>query len=330
MRSELVATALALAGCEYTDAERAIALHFDGISDAHRTAFVEAATCWNLQFGTKFTLDQAPQVVEIFYDDATCLTAVAQVQPGTPSRLGVCPERYWDAVLPHGGVYIAGVDAFRIFSHELGHVLNIIGHPNDPSAVMRSGGFEGVDMFRPSDIAMFADFNADHAIAPQCTHVLREHVPGTTTPHCACDDGTRLDPVRPIAVSFTPEVLPGEIDAIATALTCWNLRYGLDLRVRPPGPGDQRILMDHDTYTPFNDRGTFIAGGGGPYGGAMAQVARALDMYYPFHAPTQPFTAADDAAFARRYHQGVACRTIAVGSVGVCRCAPSPGEFPAE
>src|SRR5438094_1076191 len=85
MRSELVLSA-ALAACEYTDLAQPIAIHTSELSADDAADLAEAATCWNLRFGTHFEIDSdAPQIVEAFYDDATCLSAVAQVQAGTPA-----------------------------------------------------------------------------------------------------------------------------------------------------------------------------------------------------------------------------------------------------
>ena len=332
MRSDL-AVLLALAGCQYTDIERPIALHFDGISDEDRATFAEAAACWNLRFGTQLSTEaDGDQLVDVFYDDATCLVSVAQVQPGTPTRLGVCPQHYWNAVLDRmgAGVYQHDVDPFRVFSHELGHVLNIIGHPDDGFAVMRSGGTEGGSMFAKIDVEMFGEYNADHAIATPCRQVVRTHAPGTAIGRCACDDGTRLDPALPIAITFAKDVTDDEGEAIAAALTCWNARYGLQLAVRAPVPGDQRMVMDHRYFTPVHDRGIVYAAAGGPFA-PMAQVGRALGIDYQLKLTGGPlFTAADDDAFELRYGRGVVCRDLVPELKGSCRCLPGPADLPAE
>src|SRR5438105_6455666 len=128
-----------------TDVDRPIGVVSDGLDANDSAMLAEAAECWNLEFGTHFvTGDDArrvPQQVQAFYDQATCLLqTMAQVQDGTPARLAVCPEKYWDAFR---GPYAGQVTPFRVLSHELGHVLNIIGHPDDSFAVMRGAASKG-------------------------------------------------------------------------------------------------------------------------------------------------------------------------------------------
>jgi hypothetical protein len=179
-----VALAGVLAGCRITDLERPIGLLADGLDELDRANLEEAAACWNLRFGTRFVVGDeaaaAEQHVEAFYDELTCVHTAAQVQSGWPHALAICPlgltRRFGDFM-------------FRVLSHELGHVLNIVGHPDDPAAVMQRGGELQDDMFLPVDVMMFGDANPGFLAVASCARVVRSTRPDDDrVSRCVCED----------------------------------------------------------------------------------------------------------------------------------------------
>ncbi len=177
--------ALALGACRITDPERAIGLLAGELVERDRANLEEAAACWNLEFGTRFVIGEeaaaAEQHVEAFYDEYTCFHAPAQVQAGFPHALAICPL---------GPAVQSGDFMFRILSHELGHVLNIVGHPDQESAVMQRGGMQFEDMFAPVDREMFGDANAGYIPVKRCRRVVRSTRPGTggEVGRCECEE----------------------------------------------------------------------------------------------------------------------------------------------
>jgi hypothetical protein len=175
-----VVAILVAAGCVYTDVNRPIALVVKDLDDSDAANLIEAAKCWNLEFGTHFVWGDAarsePQQVEVFYDDQQCLTvepsgdSLGQMQAGWPESIALCPERYWP-MFPATPYPLP--TPFRILSHELGHVLNIIQHPDDGLAVMRGGGFPETWMFAQADRNSFRDANPEFPVEKACGGVLR-------------------------------------------------------------------------------------------------------------------------------------------------------------
>jgi hypothetical protein len=254
MRSSLAALVVVVGGCAYTDLGRPLAIHVDEVSEDDAANIEEAARCWNLKFGTHLQIGgEADQVIEAFYDNQTCLTAVAQFQPGTPGRLAICPHRYWNTVLAQQGLHTyLFAREFRVFSHELGHALNIIGHPSVAIAVMREGGDEGREFFHRVDEEMFREFNPDWNIVSPCTSITRSHRAFTEIGRCFCAGVDELDLDRPIAVQPDPNFDPARVAKIADAATCWNVRYGLQLAVRTPAPDDQILAIESETDVPMS------------------------------------------------------------------------------
>lgn len=184
------ACAVALAACAFVDVSRPIGLVVDGLSEDDAANLAEAAECWNLRFGTQLvTTSEAAaldQQIEIFYDDFTCVNSQGQYQAGMPGAIAICPQRYW-----RRGIFELPVSLFSVLGHELGHALNIIGHP-DPryvrDAVMQAGGPEQTDMFAPVDLEMFAEANPEFVLTASCERVIRSSRPGTDGEigHCTC------------------------------------------------------------------------------------------------------------------------------------------------
>lgn len=186
----IAATAAALAACSFTDVSRPIGLVVDGLSESDAANLAGAAECWNLRFGTQLvaTSEAAAldQQIEVFYDDFTCVRSQGQYQAGMPGAIAICPERHW-----RRGLFDSPFTMFSVLGHELGHALNIIGHPDSRfylNAVMQAGGPEQTDMFAPIDLEMFAEANPVFVPTPSCEQVIRSSRPGTDGEigHCTC------------------------------------------------------------------------------------------------------------------------------------------------
>jgi hypothetical protein len=346
MRSRLAGIAL-IAGCTFVDVGRPIGVIGDGLSDSDAANLAEAAACWNLEFGTRLvagpdaaTLDQ--QVVA-FYDRATCLSNIAQTQDGWPHSIALCPERYWPGLAPRGPYGARGElfpTPFRVLSHELGHAMNIIGHPSDPLAVMVGGGYLRTSMFRDADHQMFAEANFDFVPQPQCKQVVRWIRPGTggQVGHCACATGARLDLSRPIALVVEPGFEPAKPAALATAADCWNLRHGTAIVVRSPEPGDQVIAFEpaascQASYTQLvrdGDGGMLcvpprsMATTSAYVAQQVVDIAAVLGVYWS--GELDGFNPGEETAFARAYpDHPVRCQQVARdAATGACSCSDPP------
>jgi len=354
MRSEALVAALAIgcSGCPIMDAERPIGVVSDGLSDADAANLAEAALCWNLELGTQFVVGDDAATVEqqvvAFYDQQTCLHAAAQVQTGWPDSLAMCPREYWGANLLRYGVLSAS--PFRVFSHELGHVLNIIGHPDAPYAVMQGGGYTFKPMFDPADRESFHDANPDFVATSPCKQVTRSVLRGThgSVGHCACDTGP-FDLDRPIAIVPAPEIESGRVGDLVAAVGCWNLHYGMTLAVRPAEPGDQVAYLESiddgcllDSQSSYDlgvarDRDavlvcTLSKHTGTPmypgsfYPSPMQDIGRVLGVQYTGYAPRPAFTETDDREFAKIYPgRAPGCaRIVRNETTGACSCDLSP------
>ncbi len=156
---------LALAtGCPALDASQPIALVPDpDFAALDRVALTNAAECWNLEFGTRLTVGASNtivQQVEVGYSDLICLYASGRTETTLPVSVHVCPPAYNDSFL------------FLVLLHELGHVLNIRPHADDPAAVMAASG-EGrgdalPETFAPEDRQLFRDWNEGANLPPGC------------------------------------------------------------------------------------------------------------------------------------------------------------------
>lgn len=349
MRSEaLAALAAALTGCTFTDATRPIGVVSDGLSPVDAANLAEAAQCWNLEFGTRLvTSPEAAgldQQVVVFYDRATCLTGIAQTQDGWPHSIAMCPERYWSGLETPGPYGLSGSyydlspTPFRVLSHELGHVLNIIGHPSDPFAVMMGGGYPRADMFRPIDREWFAGANPGFTPHRQCARVVRSVAAGTDgrVGHCACDDSRGPDPARPLSFVIGAGFEDGKAMALANAAQCWNLRYGTALAVRSPELGDQVVHVDPWTSTCVD----FVRDRDGGLLCSPTQAEISADFYLRQQRydigqvfgvvvrgdADTAFLDAEDARFESRYPgMPIRCHQLQVDPVtGACSCEDPP------
>ena len=310
-------------GCRMTDIDAPIGIVIRDLSANDAANVLEAARCWNLEFGTQFVTGAENQQVEAFYDELTCAHAQAQVQAGWPIRLALCPPPYRSPLYT----------PFRVVSHELGHVLNIIGHPDDPQATMSAGGLVFSPMFKPVDRDLFAAANEGFVGVERCAgDVIRAIQPGSNARigHCICNDQDRLDPAQPIHVelgTFSAEY----IAELAGAIGCVNLRYATSLELVPP---DTAITGPHawienagatteNCYFPkrFQE-------------GDQVFVCSASSPSTTRHRPDQDIGNVlgitltgsfpdDDQAFLDGFgREPIGCRNILRDPTGVCTCAP--------
>jgi len=318
MRCSALVLATLLLGCRMSELDAPIGIVMRDLSDQDAENLVESARCWNLELGTQFVVGPDEQQVEAFYDKFTCSHgAAAQVQAGWPMRIAICPQEYW----------VTDQEPFRVLSHELGHVANIIGHPDNSLAVMRSGGYPFTPMFTEVDRQMFADANPGFAGVDRCDGVVRRAVrPGTnaTIGHCVCDREEPLDLDQSISIVLGgyPETYVSRFQA---ALDCTNLRYGTQLvlddsastpqraYVRPPGTdscdGARKRLQEHGTVyvcSPASNGSTLF-----PY----VAIGEVLGIWLSGNWIT------DDPELAKLGRAPIGCTDIVRDEVtGVCMC----------
>ena len=306
-----VALVATLAACPITDPSRPIGLvPADDIPAWDVRALAEGAACWNLQFGVDFRMgeaaDGAEQQVEVFFDDHSCLgNATARVQAGWPMSIGLCRPRWGE------------IDSFLILAHELGHVLNIVGH-TDGARTMRYGATFGEDMFNTVDRAELAGANDGFTPSSPCARVVRSIGLDTPDPHCACVTGAPLDLARPIVVA--DPVSSWE----SAALACWNLRYGTQLVVSGGDAPGQRARIYHYCSS-FQGRipdldDVLVCGQSRP----MFDVGQILGVSYDEYRArgSVAFDAQDDEAFHAVYPgHPIACEVVERDpDTGACAC----------
>lgn len=339
MRSELVAL-VALGGCMLTDPARPIGLVARDLSETDATSLASAARCWNLEFGTRLVVgDEArpvEQQVDVFYDRFTCLSAEGRVQGGWPASLALCDERYrtYDRDTSPADT------SFRVLSHELGHLLNIVGHPDDDSAVMGSGGAITQPMFRPVDLERFDDANPGFTSTSSCTRVVRvsrEGAGGRPVERCACEgEADAFDLDRSIAVVPPASFSAIMTDQLAAAAACWNLRYGTQITVGASAPDAQTAYVERtsgrcwllgpgkrscrfqedDAAYVYIDQSVINSAPSAMWQRAIGRVI-GVDV-----GLLDPDT---ETAFAARFPgHPVRCRTLMVDGAGACTCGDPP------
>ncbi len=182
----LVSSALVVGACRTLDLNEPVALASDGLTGPHLEALRQAATCWNRGFGIDFRVvdsaDDVSQVVEVFYDDLTCLVGSAEYQIGSPRAVSICRDAF-DA----RGIF--SVEPFDVLLHELGHVANIFGHGG--SGVTAEGGVRraGQVLFTSTDRQRFVKANPSFRSRSECELVRTEST--ETAPNalaCSCPD----------------------------------------------------------------------------------------------------------------------------------------------
>jgi len=136
-----------------------------GWSAFQRQVLQDAAECWNVEFGTRLSLTDAPraaQRVRVAKSDFVCAYAnglasylddlevqICSIDAATPSRL------------------------LTVMQHELGHVLNIREHADDPHAVMSESdavrvGRKEAKRFQREDRELFQAANPDFRPSGEC------------------------------------------------------------------------------------------------------------------------------------------------------------------
>ena len=162
-----------IAGCSVYDVDQPIALipaEDWGGEEVRRLAW--AADCWNKGFGTRLVV--APegsaerQQVEVSFNELICLYANGRVDWTMPMRMLICQP---------------GHKVFRGFPedtslattllHEMGHVLGILSHAEDPRAVMHPNEFYWLKSgsFDQEDHSLFLEANGGYGSAGPCDRV---------------------------------------------------------------------------------------------------------------------------------------------------------------
>jgi hypothetical protein len=178
--------ALGAAGCPALEVDRPIALVPDDDWTAYeREILASAARCWNLEFGTQLSVgasDTIMQQVRVGYSDLICLYAAGRTETTLPVSVNVCPPGYTFQWRSYKGPFL-----FAVLLHELGHVLNIRPHSDDPMAVMAGSdrGYLGFapDTFARDDHRLFAEANEGVTLTPTCQ--VRIEL-GRDPPGCSC------------------------------------------------------------------------------------------------------------------------------------------------
>ena len=147
-----VLLALGLAACDvYLDVGQPIALVPEsGWRAEHLEQMRDATALWNEQFHTQLRVDpgaSSGQRVTVVFSDLVCGYANGITQCYDSLEVQICTL---DAIVPHR--------LRALFLHELGHVLNIRDHAEDPLAVMHAES-SGSKTFRYADYLLFDDAN---------------------------------------------------------------------------------------------------------------------------------------------------------------------------
>lgn len=156
-----------LFGCSTLDVDGAIALVLsDEFGGVERNALERAALRWNRHFATDLRVMEAgesQQEVSIYYNELICSYASGRTEVTLPVEIHICRhhlirESFW------GTMQFNENDVFLLFLHELGHVLNIRGHADDPEAVMyESASYDASHggSFTTADEELFYEANPD-------------------------------------------------------------------------------------------------------------------------------------------------------------------------
>ena len=188
MRARLTLIAVVLVGCSTLDVAQPIDLVPGADWQPWEIQLLgSAARCWNLRYATRLQVTQSPRSVQqvgVSYSDFICLYARGVTEPNLPVRVYLCPSRY-----ASGDRSVQERILFVLALHELGHVLNIRYHSDDPNAVMAAGDVEGnVYMpvpagFTDEDSRLFREVNPGFDPSPPgCSPVAIDTFPFG----CAC------------------------------------------------------------------------------------------------------------------------------------------------
>lgn len=240
-----------LAGCPTLDVSRPIALDPDKAwEDFDSTSLRNAAECWNQAFGTQLTVeadDTVSQRVSVGYSDFVCLYAGARADPPPSAAINVCPLDYFVKEQ-----HVIANKLFDVLLHELGHVLNIRTHGDDPLSVMTGESADtwwsdvGPLRFSREDQRMFAEANPEYVAQAACTDVTIDRYVGY--PNCHCTEPathSRCESAQQIVLDGNPTVVTG------------STAGGLDEFGGVIGCGRDKVLDGPQLYY----RVTFEAGG---------------------------------------------------------------------
>jgi hypothetical protein len=157
-----------ITGCTGLDVSEPIVLLPDGFTSSERTMLESAAQCWNMEFGTRIQVStgdgRASQHVKVAYSELLCVFAYGRTEPHLPVSIHLCPH-----------VRGSSRSLFDVALHELGHVLNIRGHADDPLAVMYQSDGDGIPpdsrpyhLFAQEDRQLFREANEGVGLPRGC------------------------------------------------------------------------------------------------------------------------------------------------------------------
>jgi hypothetical protein len=155
-------------------------------TSCERELLANAASCWNLRFGTEVEVEDEPrtlQEVEVGYSGFICLHAHGVAKSSYPRRIQVCPVSY-DVTF----TVDRRLALFNILLHELGHILNLE-HARDPEAVMTPAILRYPERFSEEDDYLFHEANGGFTGEPPCrlTRISQSELLDTK-PECLCSD----------------------------------------------------------------------------------------------------------------------------------------------
>ena len=176
----MLALALFLAACQLVDASEPVALVPDSDwSELEVRMLRRAAECWNFGFGTRLRVGRGSDVrqkVRHTFNEYACFFGAGVTELGPQVQVHLC-DRYRNVMSSINPEYSTTTDHYRVFlfqtmAHELGHVLNIHEHANDPEALMSIGDQDlfwyGEHDWAGEDRYLFAEANPDFVGATQC------------------------------------------------------------------------------------------------------------------------------------------------------------------
>jgi hypothetical protein len=139
--------------CATFDVDEPIAIVPSGELDEDQvTAIAEAAQCWNGRFGTHLVVagsGEEVQEVSVGFSESVCIYASGRTETTIPVQVNLCDTEIYEEL---------GLFNFVVL-HELGHVLNIRTHADDPDAVMAQNQEAFPHGFTDDDERLLLDAN---------------------------------------------------------------------------------------------------------------------------------------------------------------------------
>ena len=168
----IIALTTCASGCPALDVSQPISLMpDDDWTQDQRQALASAGECWNLEFGTQISTDDATvgQQVRFSFSDFVCTYSQGRTEPNLPVEVRLCRQWFTPDRVP--SYYF-----FHVVLHELGHVLNIKLHTSDSHSVMSTGeafilGGGRLYGFSAADRQAFREANPDFTPTPSCADV---------------------------------------------------------------------------------------------------------------------------------------------------------------